>query len=440
MTTRLRRADSTSGKLLEKPAKALLVMLAFVMPAPLYAQSAEPTGDQSAEQSAEQTPAGTYSLLYSFKCAPDGESPESGLIGDSSGNLYGTTTRGGYTANNGDSYGIVFKIAPDGTESVLHRFVGRPSDGGFPSTGSLALDAAGNLYGATGGGGSAGYGTVFKLTPTGTETILYSFCQQSHCADGSGPVGVVLDSSGNLYGATEGGDPRNDGIVFKLTPSGKETVLHSFGAVSTDGRTPTSNLAQDSSGNLYGTTENGGTYNAGTIFEVAPSGGSGDDSIVHSFMGYPSDGKFPYGGGFLRDASGNFYGVTLYGGPYLGYGMVFKFTPATDTESVLFNLPGGNGGANPVDGLAMDAAGNLYGTTVYACSGSADYVCATGGGVLFKVSPAGTETVLHEFTQDLTSDGANPYGGVLRDKSGNLYGTLSTGGANACGAVFKYTP
>jgi uncharacterized repeat protein (TIGR03803 family) len=270
---------------------------------------------------------------------------------------------------------------------------------------------------------------VFEVAATGTESILYNFTGGT---DGYSPLGgLVRDSAGNLYGTTEYGGTFSEGTVFKLTPSGSKSVLHNFPSSLTDGAYPTSNLTQDSSGNLYGTTEVGGAFNAGTVFKVAPSASV---TLLHSFKGYPSDGVYLYGGGLLRDTSGNLYGVTAEGGR-TGDGVVFKLT-TTRTESVLFNFNGGNSGGVPYDELTEDAAGNLYGTT-YA--GGPGVGCPFNGcGLLFELS-AGKEIVLHNFTKSST-DAVNPWGGVLRDSSGDLDGVLESGGAYGCGAVFKYTP
>jgi uncharacterized repeat protein (TIGR03803 family) len=273
---------------------------------------------------------------------------------------------------------------------------------------------------------------VYKVTATGTERVLYNFTGGS---DGGYPYGgMAHDSAGNLYGTTElgGSGSYPYGVVFKLTPGGTESVLHNFELSSTDGGAPTSNLIRDSSGNLYGTTELGGASSAGTVFEITASGA---ESLLYSFKGYPVDGAGPYGGGLLRDTSGNLYGVTWAGGAN-GSGAVFKVSPG-GAESVLLSFSGGTGGAGPVDGLARDAAGNLYGTAVLAGSGTG---CPNGCGVLFGLTTAGREIVLHEFTLSTSSDGVFPYGGVVRDPSGNLYGTLEFGGAHDCGAVFKFTP
>ena len=412
MDTTKQHSNSTSGKSLRRLGNALVLILALGTAVALRAQSAD------------EPPVATYHLLHSFGGGSDGCGSLSPLVQDASGNLYGTTGGGGQFRQ-----GTVFKVTPSGTETVLHSFAGPPSDGSLVQFASLTLDPEGNVYGTTFGGGKFGYGVVFKVTATGTESILYNFTGGK---DGGYPYGgLARDSAGNLYGTTtEGGTFPGAGVVFKLSTSDTESVLHNFGSSSTDGISPTSNLIRDSSGNLYGTTEFGGAFFAGTVFKVTPSG---SERVLHSFKGYPVAGV-PEFGSLLRDTSGNLYGVTPYGGR-TGDGTVFKVT-TTLTESVLFNFNGGSSGSHPVAGLTEDASGNLYGTT--AAGGSGVGCPIEGCGLLFELS-AGKEIVLHNFTISPT-DGANPYGGVVRDSSGNLYGVLGNGGASGCGAVFKYTP
>ena len=255
-------------------------------------------------------------MLYSFT-GSDGSEPFAGLIADSSGNLYGTTQSGGASGG----HGVVFKLSPSGTETVLHTFTGG-SDGGIPRAGLIA-DTGGNLYGTTAGGGASNAGTVFKLSPSGTETVLYSFTG----SDGSGPfAGLIADSSGNLYGTTQsGGASGGHGVVFKLSPGGTETVLYSFTGGS-DGGTPRAGLIADSSGNLYGTTQFGGPgcggVGCGVVFKLSPSG---TETVLYSFTGSDGSGPFP---GLIADSSGNLYGTTLSGGASGGHGVVFKLTGA----------------------------------------------------------------------------------------------------------------
>ncbi len=348
----------------------------------------------------------SFTVLYSFTIA-DGVGPKPGLVRDKAGNLYGTTQRGG-----GSGAGEVTA----GTETVLYSFTGSPD--GAPVSG-LVRDKAGNLYGI----GGSGAGTVFKLDTTGTLTVLHSFAGP----DGAFPLAaLVRDKTGNLYGTTTVGGASGAGTVFKLDTAGTETVLHSFTG-GADGANPYGGLVRDKAGNLYGTTTGGGPLNCfgtdgcGVVFKLDTTG---TETVLHTFIG--PDGTFPIGD-LVRDKAGNLYGTTYAGGTY-GEGTVFKLE-TTGTETVLYSFTGLADGAVPRAGLVRDKAGNLYGTT------------AEGGnlscGVVFKVDPAGRETVLHSFTGG--ADGCILYGGLVRDKAG-LYGTTANGGASGVGTVFKLTP
>jgi uncharacterized repeat protein (TIGR03803 family) len=251
------------------------------------------------------------SVLYSFTGGTDGGSPGAGLIQGSDGNFYGTTEVGGASGD-----GTVFKVTPAGVESVLYSFTSG-ADGGFPEA-ALIQGSDGNFYGTTQAGGASGYGTVFKVTPAGVETVLYSF---GGGTDGSYPyAGLTQGTDGNFYGATDQGGANNFGTIFKVTPAGVETVLWTFGS-GTDGLHPYGTLIQGADGNFYGTTFQGGTNNHGTIFEITPAG---VETVLYSFGGAPyTDGWFPQGG-VIQGADGNFYGTTEAGGAN-SYGTVFKF-------------------------------------------------------------------------------------------------------------------
>jgi uncharacterized repeat protein (TIGR03803 family) len=340
--------------------------------------------------------------------------PRAGVIRDSAGNLYGTTYGGGaYNA------GTVFVLSPTGVETVLYTFQGG-TDAGWPY-GGVIRDSAGNLYGTTVAGGAYGRGTVFMLSPTGVETVLYSF-QGSW--DGVQPqAGVIRDSAGNLYGTTSyGGAYSSRGTVFMLSTTGVKTVLHSF-QPGGDGFKPCAGVIRDSAGNLYGTTTGGGHEN-GTVFKLSPTG---SEKVLHKFKG-GTDGANPAFSGVIRDSAGNLYGTTSVGGA-TNTGTVFVLSP-TGLETVLYSFQGGTDGANPQAGVIRDSAGNLYGTTM---SGG-----AYGNGTVFQVSPTGVETVLYSFQGG--TDGANPQAGVIRDSAGNLYGTTYVGGANNAGTVFVLSP
>ncbi len=357
-----------------------------------------------------------YNVLHSFTGSADGKTPYAGLVRDSSGNLYGTTSAGGAS-----NFGTVFKVDTTGAETVLHSFTG--GDGKTP-IGSLVLDPSGNLYGTTGAGGSSNSGTVFKVDTTGGETVVYSF---KGGADGKTPLGgLVLDSSGNLYGTTSAGGSASSGTVFKVDTTGGETVLYSFTG-GTDGKTPTGSLVRDAAGNLYGTTNDGGKAYAcflgysgcGVVFRVDTTD---TETVLYTFTG-GGDGGNPYYASLVLDAAGNLYGTTAAGGPS-DFGTVFKLD-AAGTETVLYSF--GQGGLEPFAGLVLDAGGNLYGTTTGG---------GTGFGTVFKLDTAGKETLLHSFGGP---DGATPYAGLVLDASGNLYGTTSAGGAANLGTAFEIT-
>jgi uncharacterized repeat protein (TIGR03803 family) len=356
-------------------------------------------------------------VLYTFTGLADGGFP-GGLIRDGAGNLYGTTWAGGAFG-----LGVVFKLDSMGNETVLHTFTGQPDGNATYSANALLRDNDGNLYGTTNGGGAGslgGAGTVFQLAPpaqpggTWTETVLYSFCSVSnppaYCTDGNTPfAGLVRDDKGNLYGTTFAGGEfcanyGGCGVVFMVDRAGKETVLYNF----------------------------------------CPNG--------QSLYGSCPDGLFP-SAALIRDAAGNLYSTTQFGGAY-GQGTVFKLAPPAQpggawTETVLYSFTGGTDGGMEGQSFAnviQDAAGNLYGTTPFGGDSSCN-ITFLPCGVVFKLAPpaqpsgAWTETVLYSFTGG--TDGGFPLAGLIQDAAGNLYGTTSGGGLAAapcypfCGVVFK---
>lgn len=380
-------------------------------------------------------PAQTFTVLHTFTGPPDGIFPDSLLL-DSSGNFYGTTFSGGASY-----YGTAFKLSPSGKERVLYNFVG--GYGTYPDS-QMVRDAKGTLYGTTSSGGAYNDGAVFKLDTKGNETVLYSFTAQ---ADGYQPNGVVLDDSGTLYGTTKHGGSGCCGCcgtVFKVTTAGKLTVLHNF-ADDAGGAYPSGSLLRDSSGNLYGTTLEGGDltcfapYGCGTVFKLSKSG---KETVLYSFHATGEDGDNP-DTGVVRDTAGNFYGTTVYGGlsnchGVPGCGTVFKLDSG-GKETVLYRFGSAGGdGTNPSGPPVLDAAGNIYGTTYYGGTTSC------GCGVVFMLDTNGKETILYTFTGG--ADGAHPFTPALLDKSGNIYGTASAGGDlscgqdQGCGTVFKLTP
>lgn len=396
----------------------------------------------------------TFSVLYTFQGGIHGQSPIGSLIRNRAGNLYGTTEYGGDLTDFclGSGCGTVFRLDKTGKQTILHRFTG-PPDGAFPSTGLIA-DRTGSGYGTTSQGGDnafcypVGCGTVFKLDKTGRETSLYTFTG----TDGQFPVaGLINDPAGNLYGTTYFGGDLNClsqygcGLVFKVDQAGKETVLHRF-AGSPDGAFPLSALVRDATGNGYGTTFSGGkttllcSDGCGTVFKLDKSG---KETVVHRFTAAP-DGFEPWAD-LLLDAAGNAYGTTYEGGDttcdgFVGCGVVFKVDKA-GKETIVHRFAGPPDGAYPRSGLIGDGAGNLYGTTYFG----GDFDCSFAGcGTAFKVDNSGAVTVLYSFTG--MADGAHPAAGLIRDASGNFYGTASDGGVvnaycpTGCGVVFKLTP
>lgn len=364
-------------------------------------------------QSAQAHP---FSVAYTFKGGTDGATPESGLVLGAGGDLYGTTNKGGaYGA------GTVYKLIPSGAETVVYTFTGG-SDGKYPY-GPLVPDSANNLYGTTVVGGTYGFGTVFKLDSTGKETVLYSFLGGSN---GQYPwAGLAFDSAGNLYGTTLGGGTSDYGTVFKLDATGHQTVLHSFTGTGGDGEYPYAGMVLDASTNLYGTTNQGGNSGSGVVFKVTPSG---SESVLYSFTG-GADGGSPMFGVLVFDTAGNLYGTTSDGGVH-GDGTVFKLA-TNGQEAVLYSfcsVAGCKDGVIPWAGLVMDEVGNLYGTTTQG--GTAN------GGTIFELDPTGNETVLYNFTGK--SDGSWPQAAFFRGALGNLWG-VAGGGSTGDGVVFTLT-
>jgi uncharacterized repeat protein (TIGR03803 family) len=279
--------------------------------------------------------------------------------------------------------------------------------------------------------------TLISATPAVTQAgLLHSFGQGT---DGVQPwAAVTLDSSGNVFGTTYSGGTYKAGIVFELTPGAggtwNETVIHEFGS-STDGHNPRATLMFDSAGNLYGTTNSGGHYHYGTVFQLTPaSGGGWTETVVHEFNN--TDGDGPHAG-LIQDAAGNLYGTTYSGGAY-GFGVAFELIPTGGgawTEKILHSFGHGKDGAYCESGVIFDRAGNLYGTTT------------NGGlynqGTVFELTPTGgrwIDKILHSFNANTTTDGYQPYAGVIFDAAGNLYGTSAAGGTYGYGTVYELMP
>jgi uncharacterized repeat protein (TIGR03803 family) len=380
----------------------------------------------------------TYRILVSFD-GTNGAYPEyMSLVQGLNGSLYGTTAGGGV-----NNYGTVFKITPSGTLTTIYNFCSQTNctDGSVPYPG-LLLATNGTLYGITTAGGTnssacygSGCGTVFKITPSGTLTTIYNFCSQTNCTDGNAPVaGLVQGTDGSFYGTTTGGGsahcPDGCGTVFKITPTGALTTLHSFDV--SDGDNPWAGLVQAIDGNFYGTTVNGGANSSacygsgcGTVFKITPSGNL---TTIYNFCPQTNcpDGRSPITpfAGLVQGADGKLYGTTQQGGNGSGCGngcgTVFKITPSgTLTTLHNFDKPGGY----PYAGLVQATDGDFYGTTfLYR-------------GTVFKITPSGTLTTLHNFLGG--GGGEYPQGGLVQATNGKFYGATSRGGVDHYGTVFS---
>jgi uncharacterized repeat protein (TIGR03803 family) len=382
----------------------------------------------SAAHSVAQTytgpnPGTTFTTLHSFG-GTDGRESNAGLVQATNGNLYGTTYYGG-TKDSGE----VFEITPAGTLTTLHSFCSKSSctDGEYTYA-TPVQGTDGNFYGTTYLGGSKELGTVFKITPSGTLTTLHTFGG----TDGSQPLaGLVQGSDGNFYGTTYMGGSQGDGEIFKITPSGTHNTLHSFcsRAACKDGRNPFAGLVQGTDGNLYGTTLEGGAKGFGTVFKITPSGTL---TTLHSFCtqsGCP-EGQFPQTG-LVQATNGNLYGTTITGGTY-GDGTIFEITQSGKLTT-LYNVCSQSGcpdGNYLYAGLIQATDGNLYGIM--------DVGGANSAGTIFKITLSGTLTTLYNFcSQSGCPDGQYPAGGLVQATDGNLYGTTADGGANGYGTVFS---
>jgi hypothetical protein len=453
----LRRSDSGTGTwrlrrqrgavtLGTQPAKrliALWIVLVVVLGLPTFTSPA--------------LAADKIEVLHRFS-GTDGQFPYYGnLIFDSAGNLYGTTYYGGTGSSCGYGYGCgtVFKLAPEDNgqwrETVLHSFQNDGSDGYYPAAG-LNLDTSGNLYGTTSEGGANRVGTVFELTRKADgsyrETVLYSFCSVDQCADGMWPyAGLIFDAKGNLYGTTyQGGATTVGGTVFQLSRdkagTWSETTLASFNGAGG----PLGGVIFDKAGNLYGTVSSwyGGCSFSGSVFELKAVAKHRWKQIgLHNFFNNGKDGVCPIAGVIL-DPQGNLYGTTTLGGRY-DAGITFKLVPGVHgswKETIVhsFNI---NEGAEPYGGLVRDTAGHLFGTL----AGGGSY----GLGNVFELTPSKQTASSNGFTEKILlnfdgSDGIYPFAGLILDSAGNLYGATYYGGNlsdcsyQGCGVVFELTP
>jgi uncharacterized repeat protein (TIGR03803 family) len=369
----------------------------------------------------------TFTTLVSFDLA-NGSQPYASLVQGLDGNLYGTTSSGG-----ANSSGTVFKVTTAGQLTTLYSFcINKDCTDGAVPLAALVQAPNGYLYGTTAQGGTHGIaGTAFKITPRGEHTTLYSFCARhidGACADGGDvQAGLVQASNRDFYGTTVQGGIHKAGTVFKITPKGALTTLHSFCSLAgcEDGDFPFAPLIQATNGDFYGTTyEGGGSSNAGAVFRITPAGTL---TTLYSFCAQTNctDGSNPYAG-LIQSTDGNFYGTTSQGGAN-GFGTVFRITSAGKLTTLYSfcaqtNCPDG---ANPSTGLVQATDGNFYGTT--GDGGT------NGDGTIFKLTATGTLTTLHTF---VGSDGYSP-NALAQFTSGALYGTTSRGGANSYGTVFR---
>ncbi len=393
----------------------------------------QPPAIAPARTAAHRSPKSSYQQLYRFGPQIEGTHPDSGLL-DVNGTLYGTTRRGGV------KYGTIYSISASGVHKVLYRFHGG-SDGRYPYSG--LIDVNGALYGTTSGGGSSNAGTVYSVSTSGAERVLYSFKGGS---DGVDPLAGLLDVNGTLYGTTlQGGGSGclsrlGCGTVFRLTRSGRETVLHSFTGGS-DGASPVAELI-DVKGVLYGTTHIGGStggycgnVGCGTVYSITSRG---RENVLYAFQGR-SDGNGPVSG--LIDVNGVLYGTTEYGGRQTLVceveglcGTVYSIS-TTGTEKVIHRFADGTDGANPVADL-IAVNGVLYGTTT--AGGATGYCWQPNGncGTVYSITTAGQERVLYRFAAG--TDGWYPFA-PLTNVNGTLYGTTEDGGSkDVCCGTFGW--
>lgn len=410
----------------------------------------------------------TLTTLHAFTGAPDGVAPEAGLIQATDGNFYGTTDAGGIsqgcTQAPNEGCGTVFKMTPGGTVTILHSFCEQGGnecpDGYFPKS-PLIQATDGNFYGLTENGGAHAAGTLFKITPEGTLTTIYAFCSQASCADGGydgfeGP-GLVQGADGNFYGTAPYGGSHLHGTIFRITPSGTLTVLYNFcsaGFGCPDGYYPHAGLILASDGNFYGTTTNGGNLppeNGGTVFKITPGG---TFTTLYKFCSQGgeacTDGNAPDAPVFQGN-DGNFYGTTLFGGAHAG-GVIFKVTP-TGAQTTLYSFCAQSrcaDGYSPFGSLLQSSDGNLYGTATFGGIETGFPVCSNEGGcgTVFKITPTGTFSLLHRFCSlSGCTDGAQPgFVALTMGRDRNMYGTTFYGGIGSacagefelgCGTVFK---
>jgi uncharacterized repeat protein (TIGR03803 family) len=375
-----------------------------------------------------------------------GSNPGGGLVQGIDGNLYGTTVNDGAISG-----GTIYRITAAGKLTTIYNFcsLSNCEDGAFPNS-ALVLAGDGNFYGTTINGGTHDAGTAFRITPAGTFSVIYNFCNQGNCLDGGGPSGLMQASDGNFYGTAYSGGTTNNGTVFRLTPAGTLTAIHSFCVTSgcPDGDIPESALVQGIDGNLYGTTTLGGTsILGGVVFRISMTG---NFEVLHDFCSSLScaDGSQPYSQ-LLQASDGNFYGTTYYGGTNCtfggaGCGTIFRITPdGTLTTMFSFCPADCSAGYLPIAGLIEGSDGNLYGTTD-SVEGCEPLAC----GAVYRMTLQGNVTAIHTFCATTgCPDGANPQAPLFQATNGAFFGAAFWGGkstnsqciGNGCGVLFTFS-
>jgi uncharacterized repeat protein (TIGR03803 family) len=370
---------------------------------------------------------GSLSTLHTFggQAPANGLNPAGELVLAADGKLYGTTSAGG-----SNTVGTVFSVRTDGSGlTTLHTFGSSPSDGANAAAG-LVRGADGNFYGTTLNGGSNGYGTVYSITPDGSLSTLHSFGNftgADQANDGFNPEGrLVPGSDGNFYGTTLTGGSKFQGTIFRVTPGGVFTSLYSLGTAASDGSQPSAGLVDGKNGNFYGTTYSGGAGGSGTVFSVSPSGGF---TTLYSFGvagAAASDGANPQAA-LLLAADGNLYGTTRLGGSN-GKGTVFQISSGGNYKTLYSFGSASDDGANPQAALVQGSDGNLYGTT--SSRG------AFGKGTAFSISSAGVLTTLYGFGSS-AGDGSGPVAGLAAGPGLVFYGSTYSGGGNGTGTLYR---
>ena len=360
--------------------------------------------------------AANSSTLASF-AGSNGNGPYAGLLKSADGNFYGTTWQGG---TNGLPLGLgtIFKLDPAGSLTTLVSFSG---DNGAKPSAALIQTPDGNLYGTTWQGGSSNLGTVFRVTTNGNLTTLLSFTN----GNGAKPSArLTLGGDGLLYGTTQSGGANDKGTVFRMTTNGLLTTLQSFNT--TNGAKPNANIIQGRDGSFYGTTVNGGLLDAGTVFRVTTNG-----TLTTLFSFGDTNGANPYGG-LAQGADGVLYGTTAYGGTK-GYGIIFRIT-TNGSLTTMHTFTGGDDGANPWSSLMRGIDDTFYGTTILGGPATS----AGTWGTVFQIATNGQFSSLASF--GFTANGVSPYGSLVQDATGDLYGTTYSGGTGLRGTVFRLIP